>query len=143
MATVYYNGDILTMAGAAPEYIECLVTRGATITWAGAMGHEVREILAQEDTVRVDLGGRSLLPGFIDPHIHPSMAGECSPSRNVSCRSRLEALILSMDWITPFDWDLPDGKIAGVRTEAEYLDNLTSLVRDKTPDDGMILSWGV
>ena len=47
-----------------------------------------------------------------------------------------------MDWITPFDWDLPDRKIAGVRTEAEYLDKLTSLVRDKTPDDGMILSWG-
>ena len=52
------------------------------------------------------------------------------------------ALILSMDWITPFDWDLPDRKITGVRTEAEYLDQLTSLVTSKTPDDGMILSWG-
>ena len=47
-----------------------------------------------------------------------------------------------MDWITPFDWDLPDRQIRGVRTEAEYLEQLSSLVTSKTPDDGMILSWG-
>ena len=26
----------------------------------------------------VDLGGGCLMPGFIDPHIHPSMAGQCN-----------------------------------------------------------------
>ena len=78
MATVYYNGDILTMAsaGEGPQYIECLVTKGEDITYTGDMGPEVRRILEQSDTVKVDLGGKTLLPGFIDPHIHPSMAGE-------------------------------------------------------------------
>ena len=47
-----------------------------------------------------------------------------------------------MDWITPFDWDLPDRKIAGVRTGKEYLSRLSSLVSSKTPDDGMIITWG-
>lgn len=77
MATVYYNGDILTMASAAegPQYIECLVTKGEAITYTGDMWPEVRRIMEQSDTVKVDLGGKTLLPGFIDPHIHPSMAG--------------------------------------------------------------------
>ena len=80
MATVYYNGDILTMAGGGegPEYVQCLVTKGDTITYTGDLGPEVRRILELGDTVKVDLGGKSLLPGFIDPHIHPSMAGETS-----------------------------------------------------------------
>ena len=76
MATVYYNGDILTMASDGPQYIECLVTRGEVIIYTGDMGPEVRRMLEQSDTVKVDLGGKTLLPGFIDPHIHPSMAGE-------------------------------------------------------------------
>ena len=41
--------------------------------------------------------GQTLSPGFIDPHLHPSMA----------------ALILIMDFITPFDWDFPWGQVKG------------------------------
>ena len=89
MATVYYNGDILTMASAGdgPQYVECLVTKGDSITYSGDMGPEVRRILEQSDTVKVDLGGKSLLPGFIDPHIHPSMAGE---TRNIYSKDRFD-----------------------------------------------------
>ena len=76
MATVFYNGDILTMAGERPQYVQCLVTRGNSITYTGDLGPEVRRILEMGDTDSVDLGGKSLLPGFIDPHIHPSMAGD-------------------------------------------------------------------
>ena len=82
MATVYYNGDILTMAGEDPQYVQCLVTRGDTITYTGDLGPEVRGIMELSDTVKVDLGGKSLLPGFIDPHIHPSMAGDTSNIRS-------------------------------------------------------------
>ena len=76
MATVFYNGDILTMAGEGPQYVQCLVTSGDSITYTGDLGPEVRRILDLGDTDSVDLGGKSLLPGFIDPHIHPSMAGK-------------------------------------------------------------------
>ena len=88
MATVYYNGDILTMAsaGEGPQYIECLVTRGEAIIYTGDMGPEVRRIMEQSDTVKVDLGGKTLLPGFIDPHIHPSMAGETVRHTNLQDR---------------------------------------------------------
>lgn len=47
-----------------------------------------------------------------------------------------------MDWITPFDWTLPDRQVTGVRTEQEYLQQLSSLVDRKTEQDGMIITWG-
>ena len=49
---------------------------------------------------------------------------------------------MSMDWITPFDWSLPDRSIVGVRTEEEYRRDLTRLVTSKTEEDGMIITWG-
>ena len=64
------------------------------------------------------------MPGFIDPHIHPSMAG----------------LILSMELITPLDWALPDRAVAGVRTEAGYRARLAGLVAAAGQD--WVFTWG-
>ena len=47
-----------------------------------------------------------------------------------------------MDWITPFDWSLPDRKLTGVRTREEYRERLKALVEFKTVEDGMIITWG-
>ena len=47
-----------------------------------------------------------------------------------------------MDWITPFDWTLPDRRLTGVRTKEEYRQMLEDLVRSKTVEDGMIITWG-
>ena len=47
-----------------------------------------------------------------------------------------------MDWITPFDWSLPDRKLTGVRTREEYRERLKALVESKTVEDGMIITWG-
>ena len=54
----------------------------------------------------------------------------------------LSGLILSMDWITPFDWNLPDRQITGVRTRDEFLNRLKSLLQTKTAQDGFIITWG-
>ena len=123
MKTVYYGGEIITMAGEREEYVECVVTQDTKIVYAGSL-KEGLEKHGDADK-QVDCTGKCLMPGFIDPHIHPSMA----------------ALILSMDFITPFDWDLPDRVVSGVRTEAEYLARLGDLVASKAKD-GWILTWG-
>lgn len=106
MATVYYNGDILTMAsgGEGPEYVECLVTTGDSITYTGDLGSEVRRLLELGDTVKVDLRGKSLLPGFIDPHIHPSMAGETrSSSIMYNVETGLSVVLTSSDSLNGLD----------------------------------------
>lgn len=66
--TLYTNGEILTMDGDAPQYVEALAVQGNTIQ---ALGNQ-REIEARQgpDTQVIDLNGKALLPGFIDAHGH-------------------------------------------------------------------------
>lgn len=66
--TVYTGGDILTMRGAAPEYVESLVVRDGRILFAGPLP-EARTRVGV-DARSVDLAGKTVLPGFIDTHGH-------------------------------------------------------------------------
>lgn len=68
LATLYYGGPILTMEGDSPEVIPALVTRADIITYAGDLEEARRR--AGTNAESVDLGGATLLPGFIDTHVH-------------------------------------------------------------------------
>ncbi|BBX66951.1 amidohydrolase [Mycolicibacterium psychrotolerans] len=66
--TIYVGGDIVTMDRAAPA-VQALAVRGGRIT---AVGDRADVVAAQQGpaTEIVDLGGATLLPGFVDPHSH-------------------------------------------------------------------------
>lgn len=66
--TIYHGGSILTMAGKAPAYVEALSVKDGKILAAGAKGAVLKA--KGEATKVVDLGGKTLLPGFIDGHGH-------------------------------------------------------------------------
>jgi predicted amidohydrolase YtcJ len=68
IATVYGGGEILTMAGDQPTYAEALVVKGGRIVQVGVLAEALR--IAGPGARRVDLAGRTLLPGFIDAHGH-------------------------------------------------------------------------
>lgn len=69
---LYFGGDILTMEGDAPGYVEALRVRDGRIEYIGDLaGARALGPPAQE----VDLQGRTLLPGFIDAHGHAWMTG--------------------------------------------------------------------
>ena len=59
--TLYFGGDIITMEGDEPTYVEAVVERD----------------------------GKTLLPGFIEPHAHPVSIG---------------AFILANDIVAPHEW---------------------------------------
>ncbi len=67
-STVYFNGDILTMQGDSPQYVEALVVQNDKIAFAGDKG----QALAQAGTQPTlhDLKGQTLMPGFIDSWGH-------------------------------------------------------------------------
>lgn len=67
-ASIYSGGDILTMRGTAPEYVESLVVKDGKILFAGPLADSAR--LAGANSKRIDLKGKTLLPGFIDTHGH-------------------------------------------------------------------------
>jgi predicted amidohydrolase YtcJ len=66
--TIYHGGAILTMAGAEPTYVEALVVEDGKIAFAGAKSEALA--MKGDATTVVDLGGKALLPGFIDGHSH-------------------------------------------------------------------------
>ncbi len=65
---IYLNGDILTMAGPQPAYVEALAVDGGKIVFAGDADSAMK--LTSSATEVIDLEGKTLLPGFIDTHGH-------------------------------------------------------------------------
>ena len=66
--TIYHNGSILTMAENEPAYVEALAVKDGKIALAGSMDAALK--MKGDTTKVVDLGGKALLPGFLDAHSH-------------------------------------------------------------------------
>lgn len=66
--TLYHNGNILTMDGDEPTYIESLLEQNGLIVAVGNKADIINEF--GEDVNYIDLNGKFMLPGFIDPHSH-------------------------------------------------------------------------
>lgn len=73
-ATVYFNGDILTMKGKTPEYIEAVVVQDDRITYAGNVNTALSKAGANANLQ--DLKGKTLLPGFIDSWGHFALVAQ-------------------------------------------------------------------
>ncbi|MED5563069.1 MAG: amidohydrolase [Gemmatimonadota bacterium] len=124
--TVYPARRIITMDPSLPS-ATAVAVRDDRIVAVGTM--ETLEPWLEVFDYEVDETFRDkvLLPGFIDPHLHPDLA--------VSLLARNEI-------ITPEDWDLPSGFIEGVTDRAGYLARLRELV-DRDPDsDKTFFTWG-
>jgi predicted amidohydrolase YtcJ len=91
---VISGGTILTMS--SPSRVEALVIRGGTILHGGSL--EECRAAAGSDRKEHDLGGRTLLPGFVDAHAHPIMFGQTAswlyigPDRCPSVSAILQAI---------------------------------------------------
>jgi predicted amidohydrolase YtcJ len=123
--TAFTGGRILTMTGSADA--EVLVVDGESIAAVGPRGLEAR----YPDSQVVDLGGRTVVPGFIDAHAHLSIAAlhprwaDLSEVRDPDALRRAllaqAAAEPDADWVRGVGWtDLTDGFVP---TRAE-LDSL-------------------
>ena len=85
-ATVYYNGDILTMEGDGPKYVEAVLVKDDKIAFVGG----VQDALAQAGTNANmhDLKGHTLLPGFIDTWGHFALIAQDTFGVNVAYFSK-------------------------------------------------------
>jgi predicted amidohydrolase YtcJ len=74
---ILFNGKIFT-SGSAHPYVEALAIRGERIV---AADESVKvQALAGPQTRRIDLGGRTVIPGINDAHMHL----ELQPTSSVS-----------------------------------------------------------
>jgi predicted amidohydrolase YtcJ len=67
---VLFNGKIFT-SNAAQPYVEALAIRGDRVVAVGASREII--VLAGKETKRIDVGGRTVIPGINDAHVHLSV----------------------------------------------------------------------
>jgi predicted amidohydrolase YtcJ len=78
--TVYLNGTILTINDSLPT-AEAVAVKGGKIL---AVGSEAEVLATAGDaTERIDLGGKTMLPGFVDSHGHAYMIGLQATTANL------------------------------------------------------------
>ncbi len=121
--TVYIAKAIHTMEPSHPHATAIAVRNGEVLEvgalesltpWLDHHNHEIDRRF--EDKI--------IMPGFIDPHLHPSMA----------------AVILPMRFITAIAWDLPWESVPATTTHKAYLQRLDALVN--SDDDAPFFTWG-
>lgn len=66
--SIYFNGDIITMEGDTPIYVEALVVKNDKILFVGSKEEAVS--ISGKNAENIDLQGNVLIPSFIDAHSH-------------------------------------------------------------------------
>ena len=122
--SLYFNGSIITMEGDQPSYIEAVLTDGDRIVRIGALSE--LEKLSTDSIHKVDLEGKTMLPGFIEPHIHPLLA----------------TILIQTKIIAFNDWNLPNGFFPKARDQDEYLQKLDEVVKNNKYSNELLISWG-
>ena len=116
--TVFLARTVRTMEPSLPV-AEAIAVRDGRIVevgtletmrpWLASRSHEI------DDTFK----DRCIMPGFVDPHLHPSMA----------------AILLPMHFTTVVGWDLPGEDIERVPDEEAFLARLADLDAALAPDE--------
>lgn len=116
-ASIYFNGDILTMEGDSPNYVNALVINDGSIAFLGEKEDANKKFPGAKE---IDLNGKTLVPGFIDGHAHFAGFGAqavmanllASPDGNVnSIPDLIETL---KDWHSKNGTDKTQGWIVGL-----------------------------
>ncbi len=127
MKRAFVNGKIFTSDTSEPGalYAEALLCDGGRILFAGA-----EKDLPAGEYPRIDLGGRTVIPGFVDAHMHPVMLADFS--RQIACLppkvNSIQELIQEIarvrsekpegGWIK--GWGYDEGKFAEHRSPSRY-----------------------
>lgn len=121
---IYFGGDILTMNGPKPTYAEAVAIKDGKIIYVGKKAGTLK--LKSKSTKEFNLKGKTLMPGFVEPHVHPSIA----------------ASILPNEIIAPYDWILPKETKKGVIGHDAYIKALTESVQKNAKNDEVYYVWG-
>ncbi|MCK5807849.1 amidohydrolase family protein [bacterium] len=121
--TIYFGGDIITMEGNKPEYVEAVVREKGTIVFVGSKAEAKKQYPTAS---HYNLKKKTLMPGFIEPHLHPLIA----------------AVLLSGDIIAPHDWSVPDGLKKGVEGHDAYMKRVAQSIAKKGKPNEALFIWG-
>ena len=123
--TVYPAKRIHTMEPAWPE-ADAVAVRDGRIIEVGSLARMSPWLTAHDHEIDERFADLILLPGFIDPHLHPAMA----------------AILLPMEFVTAMEWRLPWTTAPAVRGHEEFVRHLK--IADQRMQDATepLFSWG-
>jgi predicted amidohydrolase YtcJ len=103
-ATVYSGGDIITMEGDKPLYVEAIVVNNGKIEFLGTTRDAMN--FAGEGHNMINLEGKTLLPGFIDAHAHfasfsaQAIGAQILPPPDAGAKDITSLINILKDWNT-------------------------------------------
>ncbi len=122
---VYVARKIVTMEPGQPEATAVAVQDGLILDvgslkkfnpWLDKQPHRIDRRFAK----------KVLLPGFIDPHVHPFLAGK----------------LLTFDVAAPEDWNLPSGHIPALPDRKHFIEHITRLSQAWSDESSPHVIWG-
>ena len=122
---VFEARKIITMDQSMPEARYIVVEDGRILGVGSSLAQLDAWLVNQDYRLDGQFSEKVLLPGLIDPHLHPLMA----------------AVLLPTAFITPEDWALPSGEFPGVTTPEDYRQRLRELITSNQSSDPFI-TWG-
>lgn len=121
---IYPARNIVTMNPAAPA-AEAVAVRGDKIVAVGALSALQEKLAVQQPRVDQRFASKVILPGFIDPHIHPTIA----------------AAILPMEIVAAMSWPTANGFSKPVRGTDNFYARLRELDAALAPGE-WLMAWG-
>lgn len=87
--TLLYNGEVITV-NERDEIAEAILLEGNKIAYVGT--NEEALALCDEETEKIDVNGKSILPGFIETHIHIASKLVISKGVDLSKKSGISSI---------------------------------------------------
>lgn len=123
--TVYTARRIHTMDPSMPR-ADAVAVRDGRIVEAGTLETLSPWLDAHPHVVDRTFERHVLMPGFIDPHLHPPMA----------------AVLLPLHFITAMEWRLPWANVPPTRGADAYLARLREIERSLADPAEPLITWG-
>lgn len=123
--TIYTAKKILTMEPSAPN-ATALAVRDGMILGVGSQADLQPWIANGDYQVVTEFKDKILMPGLVEPHIHPFMA----------------AAMMMTDLVVAFEWRLPWGTIKATRGKDAYIAELRRIESAKLDASEPLISWG-
>lgn len=122
--TVFEAGQIITMEPSQPSARFVAVADGMILSVADRLAALEPWTKGQQVNLDRRFADKVLMPGLIDPHLHPMQA----------------SVMLNLPFVAPDDWDLPGGRYPGTRTPQAWRARfIEELARSNEP---LFICWG-
>ena len=124
--TLFVANGLITMSDTLEGYANSVAVQDGKILDVGTRALLEEKYANQPGFVVNDsFKDYVIMPGFVEPHLHIWLGG----------------ILMGTEFITPADWEFPDGTVQGVQSRDAYMARLREIEANH-PKDSPLITWG-